>query len=449
MHFVYLGKTVRFCFCLPEQVPTERNSAMPLQWTVPVPKGRGQAGPPRISGQRCGNISTGTPRPGSGNKSMNNRAASFRQSTSSSFSTSWHYVGSLSPMDKIESLHRCDGRFAPEFIMQYMEQEDALDSFVFHATGWQPGHPLALICGTRDREDYFKKFGNAHMDRGYPLRSTTAEQILESVRESLGFAPCLAFCLDIDKRGNYFLSNGVISKPITVAVSPGSADRGWSLKAPGPDQGPEFTVVTDGLQSFYCVNFFTQEEHDSAMKADGKQPVDEEETPIPQGLPTFAAAPQYTPGALAIGLPAFGLQPQFVPCSSSPPSVQPAFASPVQIVPAPAPAQASPLSLSAVAASPSPLPGNPSTPISAQMPFSPATSVCESQSPKSVANSPQSSYPGLVVAQPQEGPSESAAGAALQASRRASVHSAPVVEVKVFFKDLASCDHGLSAVTRK
>ena len=210
-----------------------------FQWSVPSVAA--------ASGKHRGGTPTKPARSSGGTPPI--RKYSARLPTANEFSRTWTNIGHISPHDKISCLERCDNKYGYHALLCYSHDENALDAFVFVATGWQPGHELF----ERDRDKFQAYFASIHADRGYPLRELSPEQALHRNKEALGLVPDLAFILDQDSWGQAYISNGMHS---TLLPKPADG-RTWTLCAPSPGEGPQRTLVTDGVSCYLAVDFFT------------------------------------------------------------------------------------------------------------------------------------------------------------------------------------------------
>jgi len=151
-----------------------------------------------------------------------------------------------------------------------------MNAFVFIATGWQPGHDLF----ERNREKFASFFAKQHGERGYPHRDYTPEHALENTREIFGLLPGAPYVLDTNSSGRQFVSNGMFSK----LLPPPFEGCKWDIYAPAPGQGPDHTIISDGIVHYYAGHFFTGDDTQAAP-ACGPQAAPA------FGPPTSAAAP--------------------------------------------------------------------------------------------------------------------------------------------------------------
>ena len=189
-----------------------------------------------------------------------------RQPTSNRFSQTWTCFGHISPADKMEILERVEPRcFSKDALNQYSRDDNALDAMLCKATGWQPGHELI----EHDRELFFKAVHKRYADLAYPLRGLTPSDAIKEVQEAFGLAPALAYALDVDPDGRPFISNGVFSEPLPIT------GRRWDIVGPPAGQGPEYTVVTDGVDHYYAFSFFQADDRagESRMQEIGMQQI--------------------------------------------------------------------------------------------------------------------------------------------------------------------------------
>ena len=138
---------------------------MPLNWQSPTAS---------ITGKQR---TAGTARPGSDKNKYTARAP-----TATEFSRTWSTIGNISAADKIRCLERCDDKYSKEALMQWAQDEDALDAMVWVATGWQPG----LELFERDRDTYFLYFQRQHSRQGYPLRAVGPQECIAQAEQQWG-----------------------------------------------------------------------------------------------------------------------------------------------------------------------------------------------------------------------------------------------------------------------
>ena len=204
----------------------------------------------------------------------------------------------------MEALNRCDSKYEPSILLPWLNEPEKLEAMMYVATGWQPGHPLTMISANKLREEFFKKFLQAYQERNYPLRDLSPQEAVLKAEELLGILPDMLFSLDCDKAGTWFLSNGLVSKPLLTKPAPG---KKWHLKAPKEGQGPEHTLLTDRVRTWYCTQFFTESEHQRAVQQSEGEKTDlsDDDIPMPEAGPSFAAAGAPPPvGVPPVGVPA-------------------------------------------------------------------------------------------------------------------------------------------------
>ena len=99
---------------------------------------------------------------------------------SPAFPLHWCQVGHVGAAEIQELLERCSpSSFSREQIVNYSHDEDALNAFVYEATGWQPGAELLDF----DRDRFLFRGSRLHATRGFPLQKATPEAVLKKITQ--------------------------------------------------------------------------------------------------------------------------------------------------------------------------------------------------------------------------------------------------------------------------